>query len=219
MPSVRALEKLSALLQKGRMKYAPLTLSSLVPLMLAAAPAPNQSVPSQRAAPAASPGSWFSDADYPAAAMRMEQDGITAFQLDVDKTGTPTRCTITSSSGVALLDQTTCDKLMERARFTPARNASNKAVADTYAGRMAWRLPEADGTMSLPPLPYVQVVTFMVNLDGSVSDCVAMLNGKPAQPQICADIVSSRRYPVQRDATGKPMRQKLRMTMGFEKVD
>jgi hypothetical protein len=44
------------------------------------------------------------------------------------------------------------------------------------------------------------------------------VNDKPAPPQACAQTLA-RRFPVQRDATGKPVRTKLRMISGIEKAD
>jgi protein TonB len=182
-----------------------LALAILPLLALAAAPA--RPVPKARAAPAGSPGSWLSDDDYPKDALRQEIDGTTAFRL-----------TITTSSGSASLDNATCAKLMERARFTPARDAKGRPAADTYDGRITWRLPDGDAPARMPPVPYMMRVTFYVNEDGSASDCVATVNGEPGPPQICADTLT-RRYPVQRDATGKPVRTKLRAVSGIEKAD
>jgi protein TonB len=193
-----------------------LALAILPLLALAAAPA--RPVPKARAAPAGSPGSWLSDDDYPKDALRQEIDGTTAFRLTIDKTGVPRECAITTSSGSASLDNATCAKLMERARFTPARDAKGRPAADTYDGRITWRLPDGDAPARMPPVPYMMRVTFYVNEDGSASDCVATVNGEPGPPQICADTLT-RRYPVQRDATGKPVRTKLRAVSGIEKAD
>lgn len=183
--------------------------------LLIAAEAPT---PKDRASPTSSPGSWFSDADYPLDAQRAEIDGTTAFRLDIDRLGVPTRCTITTSSGSASLDTATCDKLMVRARFTPAKDAKGKSVPDTYNGRITWRLPDNDGTRRLPPMPFHSVTTFIINPDGSASDCTTTMNGKPMDAGgPCQGIVSSR-YTVQKDGAGKPVRQKIRMTTSFEKV-
>lgn len=185
------------------------------PLLIAAEAPP----PKDRATPASSPGSWIEYTDYPMNAAREGTEGTTAFRLDVDRLGVPTRCTVTTSSGSAILDTTACDKLMIRARFTPAKDAKGKAVPDTYNGRINWRLPEDDGTIYLPPTPYKSVTTFTVNIDGSTSDCSSTLNGEPVKDDDpCKERVLGYRYTVQEDATGKPMQQKLRMTEIIEKV-
>lgn len=199
------------------MKYARLSVSLLSLLSIAAAP--NPAAPKYRATPLISPGEWLSDADYPKDAARAEIDGTTGFRLEIDKTGNPQRCIITSSSGSASLDNATCDKLMVRARFKAAKDAKGRPVTDTYNGRITWRLPDLNAPARLPSIPHMVKVTFYVNPDGTTSDCTATLNDvEPGPPEICATMVLNRHFPVQNDTSGKPVRQKLRMVMGIEKV-
>lgn len=188
----------------------------VLPLLLAAA----SPEPAERAKPRSSPGAWLTDADYPADAQRQQQDGMAGFRLDIDPTGTPTHCTITSSTGVASLDDATCARMMERARFTPAKDANGRGVADIYNGRITWRLPDRDdGIRPLPPMPYRQQVTFTIDSDGIAFDCSITLNGATtANSAQCADIMSHRYVP-QQDAAGKPVAQRVRMTTIFDKVD
>jgi hypothetical protein len=86
-----------------------------------------------------------SDTDYPAAAIRREASGTVAFVLDVDAAGTPTRCAVTGHAD-PLLDQTTCDIAMARARFRPARDDRGRAVAGRFEGRIRWVLPALNET-------------------------------------------------------------------------
>lgn len=188
-----------------------------VPLLLAAIPSPDSSDP---AVPDGRSGDWFTDADYPLDAARAGQEGVVAFQLTIDRAGTPTHCTVTISSGVPSLDAVTCAKLLERARFKPGRNAAGETVTCLYNGRITWRLPNPDTDGMLPPLPTMTVITFFIEPDGMATNCQIMVNGKPAADLgQCASQILGRHYPIQRDAAGKPMRQKIRMTMGVEKVD
>lgn len=111
----------------------------------AAAPvavAPVLPTPAVRSMPAQSPGSWLSDADYPVEAMRREWQGVAGFALTINADGVVTDCVITQTAGHAILDEATCRILKRNARFTPARDASGTAVADTYNGRVSWRLPD-----------------------------------------------------------------------------
>ena len=85
-------------------------------------------------------GSWFSASDYPAMARRQGAEGVVAYRIDVDPAGRPIGCQVTQSAGPAL-DQPTCDLLMRRSHFTPAADASGKAVAGRYIGRIRWNLP------------------------------------------------------------------------------
>ncbi|MEV5023476.1 energy transducer TonB [Sphingobium sp. LMA1-1-1.1] len=199
------------------MKLPRLAVPLLSLVIVAAAPVP--SAAAHRATPLVSPGTWLTDADYPRDAARAQIDGTTAFRLELDKAGVPQRCTITSSSGSALLDNATCDKLMIRARFTPAKDARGRAIADVYNGRITWRLPDPNAPAQMMSIPHMIKVTFYVNPDGTTSDCTATLNDvDPGPPEMCANMVLNRHFPVQNDAAGKPIRQKLRMIMGIEKV-
>jgi TonB family protein len=109
-------------------------------LLLAAAPhAPPP--PAHRAAPVA--GNLvrlITVDDYPHAALRNEEQGNVAVSLAVDAAGHVTSCTVTASSGSDSLDTTTCRLMIERARFTPARNAKGRAVPDTYDQKVGWRI-------------------------------------------------------------------------------
>lgn len=192
------------------MKHAFLTLPLFAPLLIAAASSPT---------PTGNPGDWVTSEDYPATALREGQEGVTAFLLNIDKNGVPVKCTISSSSGAATLDQATCDLLIARARFTPARDTNGKPLVGSYSNKINWRIPESDGSFRLPPLPFRQVTTFTINTDGSASDCVATINDKPMPEQHCATQILSRRYPIQRDSAGNPVRKKMRMAMTFETIE
>lgn len=84
----------------------------------------------------------FSTDDYPQAALRREEQGTVAFTLSINRRGRVDECVIATSSGSAALDSATCRVLQRRGRFTPARDASGKRVADTMSGRIRWQLPE-----------------------------------------------------------------------------
>jgi TonB family protein len=84
---------------------------------------------------------YFSDEDYPAAAIRNHEQGAVAFRVRVGPDGKPSGCSVTGSSGSAILDATTCRIVAERPRFEPARDAGGKATSDEFNGRIVWRLP------------------------------------------------------------------------------
>ncbi|WP_440980150.1 TonB family protein [Sphingomonas pseudosanguinis] len=63
----------------------------------------------------------------------------------VDNTGEPRRCVVLQSSGEALLDQSTCRLMLEKARFDPARNRKGRAVAGVYwSPRVRWMFANGD---------------------------------------------------------------------------
>ena len=84
----------------------------------------------------------FSTDDYPAAAIRNEEQGTVAFRLSINRRGRVDRCDIVSSSGSKTLDRATCAILENRARYQPARDARGKRIADEDTGQIRWVLPE-----------------------------------------------------------------------------
>ncbi|HEU0097136.1 MAG TPA: TonB family protein [Allosphingosinicella sp.] len=89
--------------------------------------------------------------DYPAAALRNEEQGTTQFRLAVGKDGRVGACTVTSSSGSSSLDSATCRLMMRRAVFDPARDRRGRPRAGRYEGRIAWRIREPEERA--PPVP------------------------------------------------------------------
>lgn len=87
-------------------------------------------------------GSYVSDADYPAAAIRGEEQGATRFRLTVGADGRVKECTVTASSGSSSLDATTCRLMKSRARFTAAKDSSGNDVGDVVNNTIRWVLPE-----------------------------------------------------------------------------
>jgi protein TonB len=105
------------------------------------APPPPPAPKMEAARAKANLASYVSDSDYPASAIRAEEQGLTVFKLDVGANGRVTNCTVTSSSGSSALDSATCRIMRSRARFTPAKDTSGNAVPDTTVGRIRWVLP------------------------------------------------------------------------------
>jgi len=95
---------------------------------------------------------YFSTDDYPMGALLRRAQGTVHFSLRIDREGAPSRCTVTESSGDPDLDRVTCEILMSRARFSPARDAQGRAVEDRVSSRVRWILPE-DTLRGLPFAP------------------------------------------------------------------
>ena len=109
-----------------------------------APPPPPPPPPAQKVEPArarANLASYVSDADYPASAIRSEEQGTTRFRLTVGPDGRVKDCTVTSSSGSSALDAATCRIMRNRARFTAARDTSGQATSDTVASAIRWVHP------------------------------------------------------------------------------
>ena len=109
-----------------------------VTLLATSAPAMAQSP----VTPKSNPMGWMTPDDYPAAAFRAEQEGRVSVLLSVDADGRVTDCSVTRSSGSALLDTATCSLFKRRGRFFPETDASGTPIAGVYAISRDWRLAE-----------------------------------------------------------------------------
>lgn len=118
-----------------------MTLAIAMAMMAHVAHHKPQATTNKQVRPLGQYGNWFSAKDYPRDATIARQQGTTAFELQVDPTGLPSDCRITSSSGSKSLDDQTCTIMMSRARFKPARNANGKAVPTVFRHSMQWKLP------------------------------------------------------------------------------
>lgn len=92
--------------------------------------------------PLGNPGDWATTSDYPSELLRKGQGGIVRFLLVVGPNGIPDKCTIARSSGVPLLDATTCQLVMRRAKFKAAADTNGQPIAGYYLNRVRWLIPE-----------------------------------------------------------------------------
>jgi len=72
----------------------------------------------------------FTYDDYPAEAVLNRWQGTVGTELTVGPDGSPTACRITKSSGYKVLDDKTCELLMTRAKFLPAKDKDGKPKED-----------------------------------------------------------------------------------------
>lgn len=104
-------------------------------------PKPQPSFTPQTPRPTSSPGTWATSADYPAADLRRESQGVTRFAVSVGADGKVQSCRIVVSSGSPSLDETTCKLVTRRARFKPATDETGAQVAGTYSNAIRWEIP------------------------------------------------------------------------------
>lgn len=88
------------------------------------------------------PAGWITSGDYSVDALRAKEQGPVAFMLAVGADGVPTKCEITTSSGSPSLDSGTCALLLQRARFTPARDAAGQPAEGVFRSRINWKIPQ-----------------------------------------------------------------------------
>jgi TonB family protein len=122
---------------------APLLLPLIAAFALAAAPQPPAEKSAQPTPVGGSVAGLINSKDYPAEAIRRNEQGAVAVLLKVDPTGSVSDCIVEESSKSAVLDDQTCRILRQRAKFTPARDAQGANVAGEWRGRIAWRLEDS----------------------------------------------------------------------------
>lgn len=118
-----------------------------------APPPPSPSPFRSRAEWVTPPSALIMEDDYPADALRNEEQGAVTVRLDIGRNGRVAACTILGSSGSLSLDSTTCRLFTMRARFTPARDRRGRTAPDQKATRIVWRIPEDLPPEPIPPEP------------------------------------------------------------------
>lgn len=91
----------------------------------------------------AEPAEWIGGeirkaSDYPRRARTAGLQGTVETEIAVGANGRPTGCSIVRSSGSPELDQTTCQLIMRRFRFRPARDRLGRAIPDIVGYDHAW---------------------------------------------------------------------------------
>lgn len=117
---------------------------------------------------------YFTSSDFPESARLRRMEGAVGFRLAISAEGRVIGCMVTRSSGDSSLDEATCAILTERARYEPARDAEQRAVADTDVGRVTWRFPPGFEAASLDP---TRIVTRMRRVAAGDVRCTVVLNG------------------------------------------
>jgi TonB family protein len=155
------------------------------------------------AATPVTPQPWFEFHDYPMKAFERNSEGITGFELLISPDGAVASCSVTSSSGDADLDKTSCFLATKRAKFRPARNSDGQAVWGTYRTEALWAIPEhrlvasaapdvevsvnalPAGTMQPPAVKLAYAVDTQGNPD--LASCT-VLPSSLNQPEVLAEI-------------------------------
>lgn len=88
--------------------------------------------------PITPPERWLRSGDYPTKAMNNGDQAVVNFRLVVDADGTPTRCAIQTSTRSPEFTALTCQLIMKRARFAPARDSGGSPVASYYVNSVRW---------------------------------------------------------------------------------
>ena len=95
-------------------------------------------IAAQRARPSTYSGNWITTADIPTIVALRGDQAFIHFRLTVGIDGNPSGCAVVGSLRSKAFDEQTCQLLMRRARFHPARNAQGAPIPDYYIGRVRW---------------------------------------------------------------------------------
>lgn len=87
---------------------------------------------------------------YPARARAAGEQGAVHFRVNLDRSGHPTACEVTQSSGHSRLDQETCDLIVTRAVFKPVKDADGDRVASAHEGVINWTIPGSTAPIKAP---------------------------------------------------------------------
>jgi hypothetical protein len=96
---------------------------------------------SVKAEPSNNAGRWVTNDDYPRADLVRKNEGRTTFLLTVGADGATTACRIVGSSGFSSLDTRTCELILSRSAFHPAKDAAGRAVPSFYINTVRWQVP------------------------------------------------------------------------------
>ncbi|ARS27684.1 energy transducer TonB [Sphingomonas sp. KC8] len=80
------------------------------------------------------------DSDYPRDASKARAGGTVIVRFAVGTDGRASGCKVTTSSGHADLDSTTCRLIEQRFRYQPARDGQGRPVADVKGWKQTWWL-------------------------------------------------------------------------------
>ena len=90
--------------------------------------------------------------NYPPRALANGEQGAVYFTVTLDKEANPTSCQVTHGSGHPLLDQETCDLIVQHATFNSVKDASGRATKSSHEGVVNWRIPGAP-PVDVTPIP------------------------------------------------------------------
>lgn len=76
---------------------------------------------------------------YPPRALAAGEQGVVGFTVTLDKSGSPTSCQVTQSSGFPRLDEETCTVITQHAVFGTNEGVGSRS--SSHKGTIAWTLP------------------------------------------------------------------------------
>jgi len=85
--------------------------------------------------------------DYPTDAMLKGEQGVVSLTYEIAPDGMAESCRILESSGSTALDEASCQLVIRRGRFRPARDATGEPIRSKGSRRIRWELPPSQRTL------------------------------------------------------------------------
>jgi hypothetical protein len=196
-----------------------LSLSSRAMAMESSSASPSQPVgptPVER-------GTWILPSDYPTGLLKDRPSGTTQVVLGVLLDGAVTSCSVESSSGSVILDDTTCNLLKIRAKFLPAKDGYGRPRLSDYRQKVMWQAPEI-----AKPVRIQTVNVLEVGKDGIVTRCYLTdplpqtQDLKKVEELACKYFPAGSRQAIMAGPNGKPVPYRMIFSPGsfkFESMD
>ena len=86
-------------------------------------------------------GGKIKNGDYPKALREAHVSGTTVTEIAVSPAGRPSACRVIQTSGSRELDAATCQLIVQRFKFKPARNAAGQAISGAVEYEQEWDAP------------------------------------------------------------------------------
>ncbi|MBA15104.1 MAG: hypothetical protein CMN73_01960 [Sphingomonas sp.] len=124
----------------------------------------------------------ISNDDYPPEARRAGEQGVVVVRYRIEADGLARDCEVVRSSGSASLDTKSCALIVERFRYSPARDANGQAVVQMQTLSIRWAASPmdtspaasgrpADGTSFSPLIAWRLTVRISIADDGTITAC------------------------------------------------
>lgn len=176
------------------------------------------------------PETYFRWADYPPSARRARSVGAVKTRVVVSPDGQPVRCDVLIPTKDPILNTATCDLLLKRSRYTPARDADGNQAFGTVERITIWSSDKpltpassADFELRLSKMPSGAKaregfkLLLATDVEGAIGTCVAENDVTlPALVTIaCRHVAAAGKLDPARDGDGKPVAAIQELTVAF----
>ena len=159
----------------------------------------------------------ISNDDYPPEARSAGEQGVVVLRFSIGTDGRVFDCNIVRSSGSDILDTTSCNLVIERFRYRPARDADGEAMVQTQTRSIRWQIDrgEQSGPVAAQPVTGVAILTATLAPDGTKLSCE--VKAPPALTTLFGDACNRRLLtPPGTALPTVPIQLQLAMSQSFD---